>query len=325
MNILVTGATGFIGSHLVEALLKRKYHVACLVRKTSNLRWLTGLDVELVYGELSNPADIEKAIAGRDYFYHLAGVTKAFTKEEYFKGNYQSTKTLMETCANSRHSLKKILHVSSLAAAGPSLDGTPLREDCACKPVTWYGESKLQAEAAILPFMDKLPITIVRPPIVYGPRDTDVFDYFKTIKCGIRLLTGRGKKYSIVYVEDLVEGILSACETPVSAGRIYYIADPRIYEWENIADAIKKTIGRRTITLNMPHCVIGLAARVNENICKCFNKKTIFNRQKAMEILQPNWVCDTAKATAELHFAPKYTLEQGIQKTYEWYKENKWL
>lgn len=201
---LVTGANGFVGSHLVEALLHRGYRVRCLVRKTSNLRWLSGLNVEYVYCDIAEKDSLRDAVRGVDFVFHCAGLTKARNREEYFKANAEGTKNLVEVCLKHNPELKRFVYVSSQAAVGPGSDEKPLNEEAPCRPVTHYGESKLEGEKIVLAYVSRLPITIVRPPAVYGPRDTDILGFFKVANSRFRVSFGLGQSFlSLVYVKDL--------------------------------------------------------------------------------------------------------------------------
>src|ERR1041385_4347690 len=190
MLVLITGATGFIGSHLAEELHKKGYKLRCLVRKTSNLVWLEHLPVEYVYGDLFDEEILKKSGKGVDYIYHVAGLTKAKTREEYFRGNHLATKNLFHAAREAKSNLKRFVLVSSLAAVGPSLNGSPVDERTAYHPITAYGESKMEAEKECLNAAHSVPMTIARPPAVYGPRDKDVFEFFNTMNKGLQPMIG---------------------------------------------------------------------------------------------------------------------------------------
>ena len=183
----MTGGTGFIGSHTVEQLLAEGYRVRCLIRPQQvNLRWLQGLPVDLVKGDLMNPASISKCIEDADYIIHIAGITKAKHKSEFFTGNVTTTNNLLLAASQLKH-LKKFCFISSLTAVGPSVTGIPLTEVSPCHPLTVYGKSKLEAEQVCKQFSDTLPIVIIRPPAVFGPRDTDILEIFKWVSRGLGL------------------------------------------------------------------------------------------------------------------------------------------
>jgi nucleoside-diphosphate-sugar epimerase len=323
---LVTGANGFVGSHLVEGLLSKGYQVICLVRKTSNLRWLSGLEVEYVYADIKEKDSLRDVVKDVDLVFHVAGLTKAKTEEEYFKANYEGTKNLLEACVKDNPQVKRFVYISSQAAVGPGKDEKPLDETAPCNPITDYGKSKLEGERIVLEFSSKLPVTVIRPPAVYGPRDPDILSFFKVANKGFKTLFGKEESYlSLCYIEDLIDGIILAAESPKGIGQIYFVADDRIYSWREAFGIIAKVLNKRTITLRIPNIFLFTMAFIAENIFRLLGKPTVINIQKVREITQKYWVCDVSKAKKELGFSPKYKLEEGAKKTVRWYKERGWL
>jgi nucleoside-diphosphate-sugar epimerase len=331
---LVTGANGFVGSHLVEGLLSKGYHVICLVRKTSNLRWLSGLNVEYVYADISEKESLSReagsfgknVLKDVDFIFHVAGLTKAKTEEEYLKANYEGTKNLLEACVKDNPQIKRFVYISSQAAVGPGKDDRPLDETAPCNPITDYGKSKLKGEKIVLEFSSKLPVTIIRPPAVYGPRDSDILSFFKVANKGFKTLFGKGESYlSLCYIEDLVDGIILAAESPKATGKIYFIADDQIYSWREAFKIVAKVLNKKTITLKIPKAFLYSIAFISENIARLLGKPTVINMQKVREITQRYWLCDVSKAKRELGFSPKYPFEEGAKKTVRWYKEKGWL
>lgn len=220
MRVLITGATGFIGSHLAEIFHSNGHKVRCLIRRTSDLHWIRHLPNEYAYGDLFDRDALEAAVADVDHVYHLAGITKARTKEEYYRGNHLATKNLLATVLEHRPGLGRFVHVSSQAAVGPSSPGSPIDEATPFHPITTYGRSKMEAEKECLRLADRLPITIVRPPAVYGPRDKDVFEFFNTMSKGLQPMVGFGEKVvSLIHVRDLVDGIVLAGGIPPRSAR----------------------------------------------------------------------------------------------------------
>ena len=201
MKALVTGATGFVGSHLVDKLIEKNYEVYCLKRKTSSTKWLDGKNVKYVEGDLFSNDALESCIKDMDYVFHVAGVVKAKNKEGFYHGNSDSTKNLLEIAYKVNPGLKKFIFVSSLAACGPAKTDKPVDESTVPDPITTYGLSKLKAEEEVFKYRDKFPISIVRPPAVFGPRDTEILIYFKTFSKGLNSVIGFDAKYlSLVYV-----------------------------------------------------------------------------------------------------------------------------
>ncbi len=323
---LVTGANGFVGSHLVEGLLQRNYQVRCLVRKTSNLRWLSDLNVEYVHGNITEKDSLKGAVQGADVIFHCAGLTKARSRGEYFKANAEGTKNLVLVCLESNSKLKKFIYVSSQAAVGPGTDDKPLDEEAPCRPITYYGESKLEGERIVLEHASKLPMTIVRPPAVYGPRDADILGFFKVAKSGFRISFGFGQSFlSLVYVKDLVEGIILAAENPQSIGQTYFISDDRVYSWKETFQIIAGILGKRTIPLRIPRSLVFSLAFISQSFCGLLGKAAVLNVQKAREITRRYWGLDVSKAKTQLGFSPGHDLARGAEETVKWYKEMDWL
>jgi dihydroflavonol-4-reductase len=323
---LVTGANGFVGSHLVEGLLDKGYQVRCLVRKTSNLRWLSGLNVEYVYGDVAEKISLKEAVKDVDLVFHAAGLTKAKTREEYFKANAEGTKNLVEACLEENPKLQRFVYIGSQAAVGPGDDEHPLNETAPCRPVTYYGESKLEGEKIVLRYASQIPLTIIRPPAVYGPRDTDMLGFFKVANKGFRIAFGRGESFvSLVYVKDLVDGIILASENLKAIEQIYFIADDKIYSWSDAFKIIAKVLNKKTIPLRIPKTLVFFLAFLPENFSRLCGGTTAFNTQKAKEITEKYWGLDVSKAKTELGFAPKYSLDKGAEETVRWYKERGWL
>ena len=326
LRVLVTGANGFVGSHLVEGLLDKGYQVRCLVRKTSNLKWLSGLKVEYAYGDISEKDSLKEAVRNVDIIIHSAGLTKAKTREEYFKANAEGTRNLMETCLKENPKLQRFVYISSQAATGPGEDEQPKDEAAPCRPVSYYGESKLEGEKIVTGYSSKFPVTIIRPPAVYGPRDTDMLGFFKVVKNGFRISFGKGESYiSLVYVKDLVDGILLAAENTKAIGQTYFIADDRVYSWREAFHIIAGALNKKTVPLRIPKSIVFLLAFFSENFYRLIGKTPAFNTQKAKEITQRYWGLNVSKAKSELGFIPKFTLERGAAETVRWYKENGWL
>ncbi|NUN70591.1 MAG: NAD-dependent epimerase/dehydratase family protein [Bacteroidetes bacterium] len=186
----VTGGTGFIGSHLIDRLLTKGYHVRALVRNPHNPGFLKGLPIEIIEGDLFSTSALERGITGSDYVYHVAGLVAARSKEEFYRGNRDATRNIVEITARVNPAVKKFVHISSQTAVGPGSGMAPVNESTTPRPLTTYGKSKLASEEEVLKFKDRIPVTILRVSAVYGPRDTATFDYFKSAYMGLELLIG---------------------------------------------------------------------------------------------------------------------------------------
>ncbi len=326
MRVLITGATGFIGSHLAELLHRKNHTLRCLVRRTSNLGYISELPIEYIYGDLFDYAVLRQAVTGVDCVYHLAGITKAKTKEEYFRGNHIATRNLIEAVLDANPGIRRFVHVSSQAAVGPSLNGKITDEATPFHPITTYGVSKMEAEKECLKAGGKIPVTIVRPPAVYGPRDKDIFEFFNTMSKGLQPMVGFNlKEVSLVHVRDLVSGIALAGEHERGIGQTYFISSERFYNWKEVGELTSRIMGRRVVRLRIPEFIVYGIAGIAEAYSAVTRQAVLLNWEKAKDIVQNSWTCSIAKAKSELGYAESMTLEEGIRNTVSWYKENGWL
>ncbi len=326
MKTLVTGGTGFVGSHLVDLLLEKGHSVRCLIRKTSDTKWLKGKPVELVYGDLFDDNALHDAVAGVDYIYHSAGITKAKTKEEYYKGNTTGTRNLLVAAQKHNPQLKRFVHISSQAAVGPSESRVPIAEDRPANPLTTYGKSKWMAEEECHLMMDKLPIAIVRPPVVYGERDKDVFEFFNTYKKGLQPMVGFSEKLvSMIHVVDLVRGIVMAGESDNTIGQTYFVTSKTQYGWLEIGEATRKAMNRSAVRIRLPEFAVYIIAGFAEFFSLFSSKPALINFEKARDMVQDYWTCDPSKAKRDFGFEQGISLEAGIRTTVEWYQKEGWL
>ena len=318
--ILVTGGTGFIGSHLVETLAARGEAVRCLVRPTPQPRRLPP-GVEHAPGDLTGGLGLAEALRGVDTVIHLAGVTRALSADGFYAGNARATQTLARALAGLP---VRLVHVSSLAAIGPSLEGRPVEEDDPAHPLTSYGKSKLEAERIVRSLVPGA--VIVRPPVVYGPRDRGVFQIFKSVARGRVLEIAGGERwFSAIYVEDLVEGLIAAAREPRAAGRSYFLAHRQPVSWSELGAAASRIMGRspRTVHVPVPAArAVGFCAELWSHITR---NPGIISREKVAEACCRAWTCDTRRAAAELGFEAPTPFHTGLARTLAWYKEAGWL
>ena len=323
MKVLITGASGFVGSHLLDLLLKGNNEVGIIARKNSKLD-IDESQVKIYRCGLEKPDLLINIVNKYDYIIHLAGCVRALKYETYRHINSTLTDNLLNACLTSKKEHKKITIVSSLACAGPSINSLNTEEDTP-KPVSFYGKSKLEQEKTTQSYFSKLNINIVRPPAVYGPRDTDIYLFFKTINQGFYPQAGINDKYlSLIHVHDLIDGILK-CTTSGRNSEIYNITHPQIVSWDDLAQESGKALNKKYFKITIPHFVLYILAFINETISIFTKKAAIVNMDKINEIKQTAWTCSADKIMTELNFQPKFDLQTGIHNTINWYKINNWL
>jgi nucleoside-diphosphate-sugar epimerase len=323
---LITGATGFIGSCLTELLIREGHTVRCLVRPASDLRWINGLNAGIIRANLDETTALREALADVDFVFHLAGLTKATREQECLDSNFHLTKNLIEAALASNSGLQRFVFVSSQAAAGPSPSVKPIDETQPPRPLTWYGQSKLAAEQFLLEHAAVLPLTIIRPPVVYGPRDTDVLNFIRIVKSGIIPQLSGGEHYlSLIYVKDLALGIFRAALHPNTIGKIYFLANENYYSWENLGQMILSVMGKKGLRISIPDFAVDGLIGLNELFGRLSRKPTILNRQKKIEMQQLYWTCSSQAALNDFGFQAATSIEQGFRETINWYRENKWL
>ena len=322
----MTGGTGFIGSHLVEALLKKGIQVRCLLRKTSDLKWLEGLPIEVNWGDCNDKNSLREAVEGVEQVFHLAGVTKAVHKKTYFEVNAFGTENLIHACLENNPRIQKFIYLSSQAAAGPSRNGNKKKESDQCKPVSPYGQSKQMGEELAMAHAQELPLLILRPSAVYGPRERDIYTFFKLLSKRIKpCLPSKDQHISLCYVEDIIQAILLAAQVKGSSGEIFFLSDGQDYRLEEIGDIFAQAMGVNAFCIRVPEWMIIGMASFSEYLSKLSGKPPLLNKGKVEEILQRNWVCDITKAKTALGFEPHISLAQGAKLTFEWYKKENWL
>jgi nucleoside-diphosphate-sugar epimerase len=325
-QVLVTGANGFVGSHLVEALLAQGYPVRCLVRRTSDLTFIRNLPADWAYGDVASGDGLEAACAGVEAVCHLAGATKARDEDTYFRINATGTRHLLSACEKAAPHLRRFVYISSLAAVAPSPDGHPIDESYPPRPLTYYGRSKLEGEKHCHQYNDRLPLVILRPPAVYGPRERDILFYFQMVNRGIKLLLGRGeRRASFVFVQDLVALILRVLEDDRAVGQTYFATEGRDYDWQEMSDLVAASLGKRTVRVVLPEGLLPAIAAVVGLQARFTGQPALLNDQKLIELRQRYWVCSAEKARRELGFEAQYDLATGVQLTAQWYRQHGWL
>jgi dihydroflavonol-4-reductase len=324
--VLVTGATGFVGSRLVEALLNTHYSVLCLVRSKSDTRALQKLPVRLLIGDLEDPSVLRNAAGEIQTVYHLAGAIKAADRKGYFQTNQMGTRRLLEILSESAPALSRFIHVSSLAAAGPSPEGRALTEGEKANPISWYGESKLESELEALRFASAFPVTIVRPSAIYGPRDRETLLIFRMVKHGCLFTPGRFiRRFSLIHVDDLTQALIQAGEHKTPSGEIFFVSRQETFTWDEVGRVIAKALGRSYRRIAFPQSLAHLAGFAGDLWSKARGQPASISSQKVKELLQPSWLCNSSKAMKCLGFHPKIDLESGVRNTVRWYQDHGWL
>jgi len=315
---LVTGANGFIGSHLVRELLRRGYEVVGLVRSTSDLRSLQGLPITLVIGDLREPATLDAPVRGVDYVFHLAAVVMGTSRDEFHDSNTQGTWNMLKaTTRSGGGQLRRFLYVSSQAALGPSPTPAPLDETAELRPISWYGESKKAAEDHVRSFADRFPTTIVRLSSVYGEREREISQAFPVIERGLQPRIGVAEKATVfVYVADVVQGIIEAAESPQSVGQAYYLAHPRVWSQEDLVRTIGGAMGKPDgIRFPVPLVLFRVVAPLAEFIHQVTRQRPQLTRDKAHEMSQRYWVIDPSKAKRDFGWEAAHDLLAGMRPT----------
>jgi nucleoside-diphosphate-sugar epimerase len=323
---VVTGGTGFVGSHLVDLLLSKDYEVRCIIRKSSSLKWLKDKNVKIFDCGLFDKDGLKEALKNADYIYHVAGVVRSKTKKGFYTGNVDITKNLLEVAREVCPNLIRFVIVSSLTACGPAENGIPCNEKTTPHPITTYGKSKLEEEKLAKKFMNEIPITICRAPAIYGERETDIYAMFKGVQNGVITFVGfNDKKLSLIHGRDFVNGLYLAANSEKSKNEIYFISSEKIYDWPTVSNAMEKAVGKKALRIRIPHVIIYIIGAISHFINYFSSKPATFNLEKAKDFVQENWTCDVTKAKNDFGYSQQISLEEGMKSTVDWYRENKWL
>ncbi|MFO0763120.1 MAG: NAD(P)-dependent oxidoreductase [Byssovorax sp.] len=328
MKVLVTGASGFLGSHIAEQLSAEGHSVVALVRKSSKVDFLTALPgLELATGAVEDAASVRAAMKGVDAVIHSAGVVKARSEEEFHAINTQGTQNLLDAAQEVAPGLSRFVFVSSLTAVGWSDDGRPVSPDATPRPVTGYGRSKVAAERAVRAVKDKLPVVIIRPPMIYGPRDNESFAFFQSVSFRFLPYLGDGNNtMSVIYASDAASACIKAMYADVPSGNAYFVDDGEIYVWKDMLADIEKAMGKRALVrLSIPFSLVSVVAAANEQISKLSGKAVMLTRDKLKELSAPHWVCDSMDTRKALGWEPKVKWAEGTKKAAAWYREHGWL
>ncbi|QDT61207.1 3 beta-hydroxysteroid dehydrogenase/Delta 5--_4-isomerase [Stieleria bergensis] len=333
-QVLITGATGFIGAQLVRLLKQQGVEVRCLVRKTSDRSRLDPYSPEYVVGELTDDNALARAVEGCQTVFNLAGTTKSLGLRGFVRANVHGPRSVARACL--KQDAKPVLvHVSSLAASGPSTSDRARQESDCEAPVSNYGRSKLMGERAVASYADRLPISIVRPPIVLGPGDKDGFEMFQSAsRFGVHVTPGKGNgKMSVVHVDDLCQNLTAVARrgqrltkpNPDGQG-IFYVGDHHQPTYAELGRMIGKAMGlRSTRVIPIPMPALWAVSAVNQWVSKLRGRPHILNLDKTREAAAGCWTCDPGKLREQLGFQPVFSLQERLNQTAQWYLDNGWL
>lgn len=331
-TILITGATGFVGRHIVEETILRGFQIIASVRKSSNTEFLKQNNITCVYLSLHEPkilaielSEIQNKYGNIDFLIHNAGITQSLKSKTYYDVNFQLSSNLLNAVSRFK-TPPKFIFISSLAAIGPGQEFSlqPIRETDSPNPITHYGKSKLKAEN-ILMNQNIVPWIIVRPTAVYGPREKNLFSMIKSVNNGFEFYVGsKEQTLSFIHVNDLADAIISLCESKIS-NEVFNLSDGQAYSVMRLNQILKSILKKKTQSIVLPITLVRIIAFFAEIVGHLIHKAPILNGDKVNELKQLNWMCDNSKIINEIGFSPKFTLETGMRETIKWYNNNGWL
>jgi nucleoside-diphosphate-sugar epimerase len=326
---LITGAESFIGSHLVDALCRRGIKPRLFVLNNTDLSNLRGKYNDLiVQGDLRTGEGLREAVKGVDILFHLASVTRGYTRHHFVSGNLRMSNNIIKQLRG-LPSFKRVVLLSSMATVGPvSLlkDGEFIDEEYTYEPMLHYGVGKKSIEDFLKNSAEEIPYTIIRSPTVFGPRDLKLLWYFRGVSRGVRGLPGSGRQqFSITYVKDLVEALIMAAESSNTVNRTYYIASEEVTTWKIVSEIIAKAFGRKTIELHVPIYYIRIFFALIELSARLGAPPSELNINKSKAINVKRFVCSCERARAEFGFKSRYTLFEAVRETIQWYKSHEYI
>ena len=324
MRALVTGANGFLGAWLTRRLLESGHAVRVLLRPRAAADSLSGLAIEEVRGDVTDPATLPDAVRGCDVVLHLAGIRRAPRREDFSRVNVEGTRNLLEACAAHAPELSRFVLAGSLAASGPSATGRS--EEDPFQPREWYGESKAEAERLTLSYAGRLPVAVARPPRITGPGDKENLFFFRIVSRGIVIgFPGPPRPLSFVDVEDCARGMELLATHPGAVGHAFFLASPELTSIEGLQLEVARALGVRARVLRIPPPLLRGAGSLADLASRVLDRHLPLNRKLAEQVLAPGWVCDTGKARRLLGFEARVGLAESIHRSARWYREVGWL
>ncbi len=318
-RVLVTGAAGFVGSHIARAFVEAGYEVRCGVRASSDLRWISDLSIERVPLDLrSRPDNLPRAVKNTALVVHAAGITKARWPEDYHSVNAEGTRRLVAAALGA--GVRRFVLISSLAARGPD-DPTKDGRD---HPESAYGRSKLEAEACLLSLGGRMEAVALRPAAVYGPRDTDLLPLFKMASHGWLPLPSGPNILQPVYATDVARAALAAARDPAGFGP-FPVAENKRYTWEDVVAGLEKALGRTIRAVRVPAAAFTLAGRAAEWAARPLSAVPVFDERRGRDLAVHVWTCDTSATERALRWRAEVALFEGLERTARWYGQERWL
>jgi nucleoside-diphosphate-sugar epimerase len=323
MRVLVTGPNGFLGSHVCEGLAAQGHELRLLLRPTSSLAFLQNVTYQRADGDVRDAEALRKATEGVDAVVHIAGLTAARSEAEYMAVNATGTAAAVRAAAEA--GVRRFVYVSSMAAHGPSPDGNPV-PGALPRPVSAYGRSKLAGELAVLAQREHLNVAIVRPPVVYGPRDRALLPLFKLAKLRILPLYGDGQhQICWLHVQDTAAAINLVTTANVASGSVYSIMDGEPHTWLELGTMVARALDRRIWLARLPAGLFSFAGAAAGVISKLTRRTLPLTPEKVVSMRERYWVCDNERITAELGWKPRIGPQEGISQTLRWYRDHNWL
>ena len=322
MKVLITGGTGFLGSHIAEQLVEAGHEVRALVRRTSKTELLNRLGAELVEASLETGAQLDDAVRDVDAVVHGAAIVKARSAEEFHRVNSGGTQNLLDAVLRNAPDLKRFVYVSSLAAHGFGKGGRPRFHSESSAPVTHYGRSKLAGEHLVLEAADRLPVTVFRPPAIYGPRDTEMLAFFKIVASRVVPFLGSpSNRASLIYATDCARAILLALTKDHPSGRVYSVEDGRVYTQQEVVDHIEAALGKKVIAkFPVPISLVYAAALGSELVGKVRGEAVMLTRDKVNELREQQVSEPSASLREELDWKPETQFPEGARLSVDWYR-----